>query len=399
MTGHRLEVADVFRAHQDQFLQRWGYSLSNQQRRVLRDIGLCRTAALGTHLERCDRCNYETVAYDSCRNRHCPKCQSSARDRWLVKQASSLLPVPYVHAVFTVPEQLGPLALRNQKLFYSMLFRAASETLLEIAADPRHLGARIGILAVLHTWSQNLQLHPHLHCLIPAGGLAPDNSRWIPTKRHGFFLPVRVLSRMFRGKLLSFLKRSYRSGELCFAGKLAALSTPRSFYSLLRSLQRKEWVVYSKPPFGGPEHVLKYLARYTHRVAISNGRLISIENGKVRFRWRDSRHNNRSSTMRLEATQFIRRFLLHVLPPGFVKIRHFGLLANRNRRKALDLCRAHLRSAPTNPVTLLDEQQRAALNRSCPQCRSGTLHVIAHSVAGQRVGTTPLNCDAMVDSS
>jgi hypothetical protein len=399
MTGHRLEVADVFRAHQDQFLQRWGYSLSNQQRRVLRDIGLYRTAALGTHLERCDRCNYETVAYDSCRNRHCPKCQSSARDRWLVKQASSLLPVPYVHAVFTVPEQLGPLALRNQKLFYSMLFRAASETLLEIAADPRHLGARIGILAVLHTWSQNLQLHPHLHCLIPAGGLAPDNSRWIPTKRHGFFLPVRVLSRMFRGKLLSFLKRSYRSGELCFAGKLAALSTPRSFYSLLRSLQRKEWVVYSKPPFGGPEHVLKYLARYTHRVAISNGRLISIENGKVRFRWRDSRHNNRSSTMRLEATQFIRRFLLHVLPPGFVKIRHFGLLANRNRRKALDLCRAHLRSAPTNPVTLLDEQQRAALNRSCPQCRSGTLHVIAHSVAGQRVGTTPLNCDAMVDSS
>ena len=209
---------------------------------------------------------------------------------------------------------------------------------------------------------------------------------------------MRVLSRMFRGKLLSFLKRSYRSGELCFAGKLAALSTPRSFYSLLRSLQRKEWVVYSKPPFGGPEHVLKYLARYTHRVAISNGRLISIENGKVRFRWRDSRHNNRSSTMRLEATEFIRRFLLHVLPPGFVKIRHFGLLANRNRR-ALDLCRAHLRSAPTNPVALLDERQRSALNRSCPQCRSGTLHVIAHSVAGQRAGTTPLNCDATVDSS
>ncbi len=397
MTGHRLEVADVFHAHQDQFLQRWGHALSDQQRKVLRDIGLCRTAALGTHLERCDRCSYETVAYDSCRNRHCPKCQSSARDRWLLKQAASLLPVPYVHAVFTVPEQLAPLGLRNQPLFYSMLFRAASETLLWIAADPRHLGARIGILAVLHTWSQNLQFHPHLHCLIPAGGLAPDNSRWIATKRHGFFLPVRVLSRMFRGKLLSFLKQSYRRGELCFPGKLAALSAPRAFYSLLGSLRRREWVVYSKPPFGGPEHVLKYLARYTHRVAISNGRLISLENGRVRFRWRDSRHNNRSSMMRLEATEFIRRFLLHVLPAGFVKIRHFGLLGNRNRRQALERCRMYLHSATTDIGALLDEQQQSALNRSCPQCRSGTLHVIARS--GQRVGATAMACAARIDSS
>jgi hypothetical protein len=397
MTGHRLEVADVFHAHQDQFLQRWSHALSDQQRKVLRDIGLCRTAALGTHLERCDRCSYETVAYDSCRNRHCPKCQSSARDRWLLKQAASLLPVPYVHAVFTVPEQLAPLGLRNQRLFYSMLFHAASETLLKIAADQRHLGARIGILAVLHTWSQNLQFHPHLHCLIPAGGLAPDNSRWIATKRHGFFLPVRVLSRMFRGKLLCFLKQSYRRGELCFPGKLAALSAPRAFYSLLGSLRRREWVVYSKPPFGGPEHVLKYLARYTHRVAISNGRLISLENRQVRFRWRDSRHNNRSSTMRLEAVEFIRRFLLHVLPAGFVKIRHFGLLGNRNRRQALELCRMYLHSATTDIGALLDEQQRSALNRSCPQCRYGTLHVIARSA--QRVGATAMACAARIDSS
>jgi hypothetical protein len=399
MTGYRLEVADVFRAHQDQFLQRWGYALSDQQRKVLRDIGLCRTAALGTHLERCDRCSYETVAYDSCRNRHCPKCQSSARDRWLLKQAASLLPVPYAHVVFTVPEQLGCLALRNQRLFYSVLFRAASETLLEIAADPRHLGARIGILAVLHTWSQNLQFHPHLHCLIPAGGLAFDHSRWIATKRHGFFLPVRVLSRMFRGKLLSFLKRSYRRGELCFAGMLSHLSTPRTFYSLLATLRRKDWVVYSKPPFGGPEHVLKYLARYTHRVAISNGRLLSLENGQVRFRWRDSRHNNRSSTMRLDAVEFIRRFLLHVLPAGFVKIRHLGLLANRNRRRALDLCRAYLRSTTNDLASLLSSQQLSALSRSCPQCRSGTLHVIAHSVADQRVGTAHVACAARIDSS
>jgi hypothetical protein len=389
MTGHRLEVADVFRAFQEQFFQRWGHALSDQQRKVLRDIGLCRTAALGTHLERCDRCSYETLAYDSCRNRHCPKCQSSARDRWLLKQAASLLPVPYVHAVFTVPEQLAPIALRNQKPFYTMLFRAASESLLEIATDPRHLGARIGILAVLHTWSQNLQFHPHLHCLIPAGGLATDHSRWLATKRHGFFLPVRVLSRMFRGKLLSFLKRSYRSGELCFTNKMAALSSPRAFYSLLGSLRRKEWVVYSKPPFGGPEHVLKYLARYTHRVAISNGRLISVENGRVRFRWRDSRHNNRSSTMGLDGEEFIRRFLLHVLPAGFVKIRHFGLLANRNRCRALALCRAHLLAGTADLAKLLDEQQRSALNRSCPQCRCGILHVVAHAFVGKQIDTLP----------
>jgi hypothetical protein len=399
MSGHRLEVADVFRAFQDQFFQRWGHVLSDQQSKVLRDIGLCRTAALGTHLERCDRCSYETLAYDSCRNRHCPKCRSSARDRWLLKQAASLLPVPYVQAVFTVPEQLKPIALRNQKGFYAMLFRAASETLLEIAADPRHLGARIGILAVLHTWSQNLEFHPHLHCLIPAGGLAPDHSGWVRTKRHGSFLPVRVLSRMFRSKLLSFLKRSYRRGELCFTGKVTALSSPPVFYSLLGSLRRREWVVYSKPPFGGPDHVLKYLARYTHRVAISNGRLLAVENGRVRFRWRDSRHNNRSSTMTLEATEFIRRFLLHVLPASFVKIRHFGLLANRNRRCSLALCRVHLRSTETDLIGLLNDQQRSALNRSCPQCRCGTLHVVAHASTGEQIGSLPRTQPAAADSS
>src|SRR6266851_5184508 len=254
--------------------------------------------------------------------------------------AARYRPVPYAHVVFTVPEQLAPLALRNQRLFYNLLFRAASETLLEIAADPRHLGARIGALAVLHTWSQNLGHHPHLHCLVPAGGLALDHSHWIASRRD-FFLPVRVLSRMFRGKLLAFLKRGYRGKQLCFPGMLAALSEPRAFHSLLHMLRRRDWVVYSKPPFGGPEHVLKYLARYTHRVAISNGRLLSLDNGQVRFRWRDSRHNNRSSVMTLDAVEFIRRFLLHVLPSGFVKISHFGLLANRSRRQALALCRIH----------------------------------------------------------
>ena len=398
MTGHRLEVADVFHAHENEFLQRWGRVVSDQQRKVLRDIGLCRTAVLGTHLERCDRCSYETVAYDSCRNRHCPKCQSSARDRWLTKQAASLLPVPYAHVVFTVPEQLAPLALRNQRLFYSLLFRAASETLLEIAGDPRHLGARIGVLAVLHTWSQNLRHHPHLHCLVPAGGLALDNSRWIAARR-GFFLPVRVLSRMFRGKLLAFLKLSYRRNDLCFPGKLAELSTPRAFHSLLGALRRREWVVYSKPPFGGPEHVLKYLARYTHRVAISNGRLLSLDNGQVRFRWRDSRHSNRSSVMKLDAVEFIRRFLLHVLPAGFVKIRHFGLLANRNRRQALTLCRLHLSAPATDPSSLLTEQQRSALSRCCPQCKCGTLHVVARGSAVEPPSPSVATHRATFDSS
>jgi len=339
------------------------------------------------------------MAYDSCRNRHCPKCQSSARDRWLLKQAASLLPVPYAHVVFTVPEQLAPLAFRNQRLFYNLLFRAASETLLKIAADPRHLGARIGALAVLHTWSQNLRLHPHLHCLVPTGGLALDHSRWVGTRRGGFFLPVRVLSRMFRGKLLAFLKRSYRHSELRFTGRLSELSTPRAFHSLLSSLRRRQWVVYSKPPFGGPEHVLKYLARYTHRVAISNGRLLSLDNGQVHFRWRDSRHHNRSSTMRLDATEFIRRFLLHVLPAGFVKIRHFGLLANRNRRKALALSRLYLCATAADLSSLLSKQQNAALNRSCPQCRCGTLHVIAHYSAAQMICAAALPHSATVDSS
>ena len=398
MTGHRLEVADVFHAHQNQFLQRWGHVVSDQQRKVLRDIGRCRTAALGTHLERCDRCNYETVAYDSCRNRHCPKCQSSARDRWLLKQAASLLPVPYAHVVFTVPEQLAQLALRNQRLCYNLLFRAASETLLEIAADPRHLGARIGMLAVLHTWSQNLGHHPHLHCLVPAGGLALDRSRWVRSRRN-FFLPVRVLSRLFRGKLLAFLKQSYRHNQLCFSGTLTALSQPRAFHPLLSALRNKEWVVYSKPPFGGPEHVLKYLARYTHRVAISNGRLLGLDNGQVRFRWRDSRHNNRSSVMNLDAVEFIRRFLLHVLPAGFVKIRHFGLLANRNRSQALALCRSHLHAVAPDISSLLTEPQRSALNRSCPQCKRGSLHVVARQLSvGPATSHAPLAC-TQFDSS
>jgi hypothetical protein len=398
MRSHRLEVADVLHAHQQEFLQRWGPVVSRQQHKALRDIGLCRTAALGAHLQQCDACSYQDVSYLSCRNRHCPKCQSTARDRWLSRQAANLLPVAYSHVVFTLPEQLAPLALRNQRLLYDLLFRAASETLLQIAADPRHLGARIGVLAVLHTWSQNLRHHPHLHCLVPAGGLALDHSRWIAC-RPGFFLPVRVLSRLFRGKMLAYLQQAYKRGELRCLGTTANLTQPRQFHSLLRQLRSTEWVVYAKPPFGGPEHVLKYLARYTHRVAIANGRLLDLSHGQVRFRWRDSKHNNRIKVMTLDAVEFIRRFLLHVLPTGFVKIRHFGLLANRNRRRALALCRLHLNADAAETTAILTPLQQQALHHCCPSCKRGTLHIIARLSTYDLATYTTLASTSPIDSS
>ena len=401
MNEHRLEVADVFRQHGEEFLNRWGHIVSPQQRKALRDIAACRTAALGGHIEQCDHCSHRVIAYNSCRNRHCPKCQSAARDRWLAERAKELLPVPYCHVVFTVPEQLAPLARQNQRLFYGLLFRAVSQTLLEIAADPRHLGAQIGFLAVLHTWSQNLLHHPHVHCVVPAGGIAPDGSKWIPC-RQKFFLPVRVLSRLFRGKLLAFLREAYAKGKLQFGGQLAALADPARFQTWLRTLKKSDWVVYAKPPFGGPEHVLKYLARYTHRVAISNGRLVSLEQGQVRFRWRDSKDNNRTKTMTLDAIEFIRRFLLHILPSGFVKIRHFGFLANRNRSVRLDLCRRHLEApVPADaPTGLLTDQQKRAAERRCPVCQTGTLHIVERlSAEGLLIRSKGVRLVYQIDSS
>ena len=401
MNEHRLEVADVFRQHGEEFLKRWGHTVSPQQRKALRDIAACRTATLGGHIEQCDHCSHRVIAYNSCRNRHCPKCQSAARDRWLAERAKELLPVPYCHVVFTVPEQLAPLARQNQRLFYGLLFRAVSQTLLEIAADPRHLGAQIGFLAVLHTWSQNLLHHPHVHCVVPAGGIAPDGSKWIPC-RQKFFLPVRVLSRLFRGKLLAFLREAYAKGKLQFSGQLAALADPARFQTWLRTLKKSDWVVYAKPPFGGPEHVLKYLARYTHRVAISNGRLVSLEQGQVRFRWRDSKDNNRTKTMTLDAIEFIRRFLLHILPSGFVKIRHFGFLANRNRSVRLDLCRRHLEApVPADaPTGLLTDQQKRAAERRCPVCQTGTLHIVERlSAEGLLIRSKGVRLVYQIDSS
>ena len=375
MREHRLEVADVFRQYGEAFLKRWGHTVSPQQRKALRDIGACRTAALGGHLEQCDGCPHEVMAYNSCRNRSCPKCQSTTRDRWLAERAKELLPVPYCHVVFTVPESLAMLILQNAQLVYSLLFRAVSQTLLEIAADPKHLGAQIGFLAVMHSWSQNLLHHPHIHCVVPAGGLAPDGSRWIPCRRK-FFLPVRVLSRLFRGKFLALLRDAFTRGKLQFHGKLTPLQAPARFHAFLRPLQDTEWVVYAKPPFGGPEYVLKYLARYTHRVAISNGRLLRLENGQVTFQWRDSKDNNQIKAMTLDAVEFIRRFLLHILPPGFVKIRHFGFLSNRRRAAALAGCRELLPQpvAPSDSAPILSERQQSAVERRCPVCKTGKLH-------------------------
>jgi len=375
VSEHRLEAADVFRQHEQEFLERWGHAISAQQLRAFRDICACRTAALGAHIQQCDGCSRQIIAYDSCRNRHCPKCQTTARDKWLAERTAELLPVSYCHMVFTLPQELSMLALQNPRLIYGILFRAVSETLLTIAADPRRLGAHIGFLAVLHTWNQKMLPHPHLHCLIPAGGISLNRSRWVRCRQR-FCLPVKVLRKMFRGKFLAFLAAAFRKKKLRFFGSTTHLANPAAFDRLYRQLKSRTWVVYAKRPFGGPLYVIKYLARYTHRVAISNGRLIAMRDGQVTFRWRDSADGNQQKLMTIGAVDFIHRFLLHVLPSGFVKIRHFGFLANRNRREGLQLCRSFFPVTPGLGSTLFTETQRRAIERKCPFCHTGTLHIV-----------------------
>lgn len=382
MTRPGLEVADVLRQHGDAFLDRCGDSLSHEQRRVLHDLNACRTAALGGHVEECDRCGHRQVAYNSCRNRHCPKCQATAAAEWMEAREAELLPVEYFHVVFTIPETLGPIALQNPRVVYGLLFRAAAETLQQVAADPKHLGAEIGFLAVLHTWGQSLQHHPHVHCVVPGGGIAPDASRWVAC-RPGFFLPVRVLSRVFRGKFLALLRTAFDRGRLAFHGKLGPLADPREFQRRLAAGARTEWVVHAKPPFGGPEQVLKYLARYTHRVAISNRRLTALEGDEVEFLWKDYAHGGKQKTMKLKVGEFIRRFLLHVLPAGFVRIRHYGFLANRVCREKLALCRELLgvgvapepvAAGPVSEPKGIVEGEPAA--HACPVCGEGRMVII-----------------------
>jgi len=372
---HRLETADVFRSCEADFLR--DHPLSLEQRKAFRDITRCRTAALGGWVRRCPHCDHQEISYCSCRNRHCPKCQGSRQAQWLQARTQDLLPVPYHHIVFTLPGKLGPMALQNQRTVYGILFRAVSETLQTIALDPKHLGAKIGFLAVLHTWGQTLALHPHLHCIVPGGGLSADRSRWIPA-RPRFFLPVLVLSRFFRGRFLHLLQQARQQGKLTFHGTLLPLADADAWGSLIHSLRSTDWTLYSKPPFGGPQQVLHYLARYTHRVALSNRRLLGLENGRVTFRYKDYRHDAVGRTLSLSNQEFTRRFLLHILPKGFVRIRCFGLLANRNRQQNLRLCRLLLDSSspqktpallPSSPPTSAPD----APSQLCPNCRQGPL--------------------------
>jgi hypothetical protein len=375
MPRPRLEVADVVRRYGPAY--RAAHACSRAQQRVLRALAACRTAALGGHLEQCDACGHQRPAYNSCANRHCPKCQTLARARWLAARQAELLDTEYFHVVFTVPEAIAAIAFQNKAVVYGILFRTAAATLRTIAADPQHLGATLGFLAVLHTWGQTLGHHPHLHCVVPGGGLALDGQRWIPC-RPGFFLPVRVLSRLFRRLFLAQLQAAYVRGRLHFAGTLDARQDPAAFAQALAPLRQMEWVVYAKPPFGGPAQVLEYLGRYTHRVAIANHRLLSLDGGQVRFRWKDYRHHDRPKTMTLDAAEFLRRFLLHVLPAGFHRIRHYGFLGNRHRARQLARCRAFLAMPPALPPPTAPRDYRdvsEALTgvslRVCPVCQQG----------------------------
>jgi Putative transposase/Transposase zinc-binding domain len=398
MLRPRWEVADVFRRHGPDYRSTHADSLSRGQRRAMSAIERCRSAALGGHLERCDSCGHERVAYNSCRNRHCPKCQSLARAQWLEHRRAELLPVEYFHVVFTVPEPIAEVAYQNKKVVYGILFRAAAETLRTVAADPKHLGVEIGFIAVLHTWGQNLLHHPHLHCLVPGGGLAPDANRWIAC-RPGFFLPVRVLSRLFRRLFLQYLRAAFDVGQLQFFSTLASLRSRNIFAEYLRPLCQTEWVVYAKRPFAGAEQVLDYLGRYTHRVAISNNRLLNIQDGKVSFRWKDYRHHDQPKTMTLGAEEFIRRFLLHVLPDGFMRIRHYGFLGNRHRRVKLARCREHLGVAPAISLTAAPrsdyrDRHRELTGKSlydCPACGRGQM--VRVEILEPIVGPFPLHID------
>jgi hypothetical protein len=356
-----LEVADVVRAAGDAFIERNRHWLGWKHIKVLLAIRRCRTAALGGHLDECTRCGHRApISYNSCRDRHCPKCQTAARDRWIAARRQELLPTRYLHVVFTLPHRLAPLVLQNKKVLYALLFRTSAETLLEVARDPRHLGAEIGFFSVLHTWSQKLNIHPHVHCVVPAGGLSPDHTRWIRS-RDNYFLPKGVLREIFRGKFVDALKQAFQNGQLRFAGDLKLLAQPKIFAAWLRPLFRQDWVVYLKRPFGGPEYVLHYLGRYTHRVAISNHRLVSLTDGQVTFRWRDSAHHNEQKLLPLSLDEFLCRFLLHILPKGFVRIRNFGFLANRKRATLLPLCFQLLGSAQQSQA-----EQHASSTEDCP---------------------------------
>ncbi|MGA2607723.1 MAG: IS91 family transposase [Terriglobia bacterium] len=382
MSRPPLEVGDLIRAAGEAFIERSRQWMRWKHVKVLRAIARCRTAALGGHLDECTRCGHRAISFNSCRDRHCPKCQIAARERWIAARQRELLPTRYAHVVFTLPRRLAPLVLQNKKLLYDLLFHSSAETLLEVARNPLRLGAEIGFFSVLHTWSQKLSLHPHVHCVVPAGGLSLDHTHWVHSRKN-YFLPKEVLREVFRGKFVDALEQAFRDGRLNLQGDLALLAQPKIFAAWLRPLFRQDWVVYLKRPFGGPQYVLQYLGRYTHRVAISNHRLVSFADGQVTFRWRDSAHNNEQRLMALSLDKFLRRFLLHILPQGFVRIRNFGFLANRRRATLLPLCFQLLGS---------EQQPQAEQNVSstkdssdlwhCPKC-AGPMKVIERLTAAE----------------
>lgn len=387
MSRPRLEVADIFRAHGPAYRREQAGYLNLPQLKVMSAIENCRTAALGGHVAACGKCGHQHVAYNSCRNRHCPKCQGAASRDWMAARIEDLLPVEYFHVVFTLPTQIADIAYQNKAAVYGLLFKASARTLLTIAADPKHLGARIGMTSVLHTWGSAMTHHPHVHVIVPGGGLSPDGTRWIAC-RPGFFLPVKVLSRLFRRLFLEGLARLHKSGKLAFLGGLSDLADPDAFAAHLAPLRKADWVVYAKPPFGGPEAVLAYLSRYTHRVAISNHRLVSADVGTVAFRWRDYRikRGGRMKVMRLPMAEFIRRFLIHVLPSGFHRIRHAGFLANGIRRDRIEAIR-RLINTEREPDQTTDEHGRADADeqdprQTCPEC-GGAMIVIETFTRGQ----------------
>jgi Putative transposase/Transposase zinc-binding domain len=385
MDRPRIEVAEVFRRYGEAYRNEHDGSLSRAQRRVMSAVEVCRTAALGGHVEECDNedCRHQRISYNSCRNRHCPKCQSLARAEWIEDREAEVLDCEYFHVVFTVPEEIAAIAYQNKRVVYGILFQTAAETLRTIAADSKHLGAEIGFFGVLHTWGQNLLHHPHLHFVVAGGGIAPEGDRWISC-RSGFFVPVRVLSRLFRRLFLEALQKAFDSGKLKFFSSLESLQDRKAFIRYLAPVRKAEWVVYAKPPFAGPQQVLDYVGRYTHRVAISNDRLLDIENGEVRFRWKDYRDNNRQKTLMLTADEFIRRFLLHVLPDGFQRIRYYGFLGNRYRKQKLARCRQLLgmpenerpETDPSSDYHDLYEELTGSSLWKCPVCHKGCMHVI-----------------------
>jgi hypothetical protein len=402
MARSPLEVADVLNAHGDSYMARHRGHLSRGQLKVISAIRACRTAALGGHVARCEACDHVEIAYNSCRNRHCPKCQGQTARAWLAERQADLLPVPYYHVVFTLPAPVAAIAFQNKAVVYNLLFRTAADTLLTIAADPKHLGARIGLTAVLHTWGSALTHHPHVHVVVPGGGLAPDGARWIAC-RPGFFLPVRILSRLFRRLFLDRLAAAHGAGRLAFHGDLAALADPAPFAAHLAPLRCAEWVVYAKRPFAGPEAVLAYLSRYTHRVAIANSRLLALDERGVTFRWKDYRAREGATgrawikSMTLSADEFIRRFLLHVLPDGFHRIRHYGLFASGIRAANIARIRTLLAPAPPSEQAVPQPAHNEPAAPACPCCggrlviierfRSG-MHPRAHSTAVLRIDTS-----------